>query len=317
MIPLSTCETKHFYGHHHSVSAITWNYDGTRLAAAGDKAHIFIWDTETFPSGKRQHERRWTHELRGHSGEVDVIIGSPTQRDIFASAGIDRIVNVYDLRTGVEPVFKVTAESKCLFGEWAPNGTSFAVGSSSNKLHIVDILSLKISKTFPFDREVNQFTWNPDGTRLHLACGDGSVQVYEWPSMRLIMPMEGHADACIGVACDPKGNYIAVSSLDTCVSMWDATSLSNIYTIDRWDVPAKQAEFSSDGQLLAIIGHINQIDIVDPKKGTLYHSLPMAEKPNQIAWHPRANLLAYAPSPPRYPTADFQPPVSVWGPMSK
>lgn len=309
---LSSLDTKHFYGHRKSVSAVAWNLNGSRLAAGGDNSAILIWDTDTFESGSR-HERRWIYECRGHTNNIEVVLASPTSPDIFASAGLDCRVNLYDVRTGPNPTVSITTDSTCLFGEWGPDGNSIAIGSSTNNLYLIDCLSQRVTKKIPFDGEVNQFRWSKDGKRLHLTRGEGCVDVYEWPSMKMITALRGHSNSCMGIACDPLGRFVAVTSLDTCVSTWDATSLTNMFTIDRWETAVQQAEYSFDGKYLALMGDSHYIEITDSSTGTSWYSIPTASKVNYMAWHPRRNLLAYTPAAPRYPTADYQPATCVWG----
>lgn len=312
MPPFASLETKQFFGHRKTVSAVTWNLDGTRLAAAGDNSGLLIWDAEHVDANARP-ERHWIHECRGHSKNIEVVLASPTSPYIFATAGLDNLVNIFDVRADTKPSASITTDSKCLFGEWAPDGNSIAVGTDTNNLYFVDCLSLKVSKKVPFDADFNQFRWSVDGKRLYLTRGDGSVDVDEWPSMKPLTSIRGHARACVGIACDPKARFVAVTSMDTCVSVWDAMSLTNIFTIDRWEVPVQQAEYSHDGQYLALMGESQHIDITDSTTGALWYSIPTGTKVSNMAWHPSQNLLAYTPLPPRYPPADYHPAVCVWG----
>ncbi|CDF35308.1 THO complex subunit 3-like [Chondrus crispus] len=312
MHPFVSLETKHFLGHRKVVSAVTWNLDGTRLAAAGDNTGLLIWDAEHIEANARP-ERRVLHECRGHSKNIEVVLSSPTSPYMYATAGLDNLVNIFDIRADTRPSASITTDSKCLFGEWAPDGNSIAIGTDTNNLYVVDCLSMKISKKFPFEKDFNQFRWSVDGKRMYLTRGDGSVDVDEWPSMKPLTSMRGHARACVGIACDPKSRFIAVTSMDTCVSIWDALSVTNIFTIDRWEVPVQQAEYSHDGQYLALLGECQHIDITESTTGGLRYSIPTGAKVNDMAWHPSQNLLAYAPLPPRYPPADYQPAVCVWG----
>lgn len=310
---LSGLDTKQYFGHRKKVSAVTWNLDGTRLAAAGDQgSSILIWNTETMEANNRP-ESNHLHECRGHTDNIEVLLGSPTSEHIFASAGVDCCFNAYDTRTGRDPMFSVTLDSPCLFGAWTPDGNAIAIGSSSNNLYIIDSLSQKITKTLPFDHEVNQFCWSIDGKWLFIATGQGTVDVMEWPSMKKYWTLGKHMRACMGVARDPKDKFIAVTSMDTMVSVWDAQTLSNIHTIDRFRTPVHIAEYSCDGEFLALAGDSPGIEINEASSGILRHTIPTTSSINYMAWHPKKPLLAYTPNAPKYPSSDFQPPTCVWG----
>lgn len=314
MIPLSALETKQYYGHRTKVSAVAWNLDGSRLVAAGDASGLLVYDTERIEANGRP-ERRWMHEFRGHSKNIEVVMASTTSPHMFASAGQDSLINIFDVRTDSRPVESITTDSGCLFGEWSPDGNSVVVGADTNNLYIVDCLSWKVSKKIPFDGEINQFRWSADGKTLFFTRGSGCIDVFDWPSMKPFTTLRGHVEACLGIASDSKGRFIAVTSLDTCVSIWDAVSLTNLFTIDRWEAPVQLAEYSHDGHYLALMGESEHIDITDSTNGTLLFSIPTGTLPNNMAWHPRQRLLAYSPSSPRerYPPAEHQPMTCVWG----
>ncbi|KAI0567500.1 THO complex subunit 3 [Gracilaria domingensis] len=307
-------ESKRCFGHRSSVTAVAWNLDGSRLLAAGDASTVLVYDTQSLAMSTRP-ERNFLHECHGHTKNIEAMVPSQTSPDMFVTGGVDCLINVYDTRTGSRAIHSVPTDSKCLFADWAPDGNTVAIGLSSNMIYFVDCLSWTVRKKMPFDVEVNQFRWTPDGRRIMFTRGDGSVDAFSWPSLDHIITIQGHVDACFGVACDPKGRFVAIASLDTCVSIWDSMSLSNVFTIDRWEKAVQLVDYSYEGQYLAMTGDMEKIDITDASTGSLVHSISTVAVLNGFAWHPSRLLLAYAPvklgGRDRYGTE--QPATYVWG----
>lgn len=318
MSALHDLESKRCFGHRSAVTAVAWNLDGSRLLTAGDASTVLIYDTQSLEMSTRP-QRNVLQECHGHSKHIEAMVSSQTSPDMFVTGGVDCLINVYDTRSGPRAIHSITTDSKCLFADWAPDGNTVAVGLSSNTIYFVDCLSWNVRNKMSFDGDVNQFKWTPDGRRILFTRGDGSADAYSWPSLEHIITIQGHVDTCMGIACDPKGRFVAIAALDTCVSIWDSTSLSNIFTIDRWEKPVQLVDYSHDGQYMAVTGDLQRIDITESSTGSLLHSITTAAVLNCFAWHPSRSLLAYAPvkmSRERY--VQEQPATYVWGfPRSK
>lgn len=315
--PLSSLESKRCFGHRTSVSAVGWNLDGSRLLGAGDCAGVLIFDTARLEASNYP-EQRCLYDCRGHTKTITSLICSPTSPEMFATTGMDQLLNVYDMRVGTRPVHFFTLSSRCLFADWSPDGNTIAVGLASNIVTFVDCLSWKekSDRKLSFDSNVNQFRWTPDGKRMVFGRGDGSVDIYNWPSLKFSLSFRGNVCASVAVAVDPLARFFAIASLDTTVSVWDSHTITNMFTIDRWEVPLQQVEYSSDGQYLAVIGEFERIDISDAVTGSHVQSINSPSVLVDLAWHPTRNLLAYSPvkhSRDRYNQSENGPPICVWG----
>ena len=289
----TSLEIKQFLGHRTHVSYVAWNLDGSQLYAAGDNSSTLVYDFARCDVNG-SNEDRYLHECRGHEKNIEAVVGSRTSPHMFVTCGLDNLINVYDTRTSTMPFQKITVASKCLFADWTPDGSTVGVGTSSNDIHFIDCLTWKTKKRLSFNTEVNQFRWTPDGTRLLITKGDGNIDVLEWPSLSEEIVLSGHSDSCLGLSCDPEGRHCAATSVDTCVTTWDLTTMTNDYTIDRATVPIQQAEYSYDGKYLALLGDTPTIDIVEASSGGRIHGLRAISIINNVAWHPKRFLLAYS-----------------------
>lgn len=290
----ASLETQRFLGHRKSVTAVAWSRDGTRLAACGDAWGALVYDVERAIQTASKPEPRWHAECKGHTLNVEQVVWSPIQPNVLATAGLDRLVNVFDLRKGPAPVHSQKLDEGCLNLDWSPDGRWVAVGDRRDKVYLIDTSKWEVCRAIEFQMEMNQFCWTASGKRMLLTRGDGTVQVAEWPSLRSITYLEGHVDRCYAVAADPAERYIAVTSADSCVSVWDAKSLVNLFTIDRSETVVRLAGYSHDSRILALAGESNGIHLTDADTGGPLFSIPTIAPPNSIHWHPTRPLLAYA-----------------------
>lgn len=336
--PAQTFETRRFIGHRNVVSALAWNNDGSRLLAAGDASGVCIFDTAYLADGVSAQSSQHQHhqhqgvtskvllECRGHNKKISALLPSPTSPHMLASAAFDHLLNVFDTRAGNRPVHSFTLPSACLYADWSPDGNTIGVGLASDSISFVDCLTwaLKPEKEKRFHTgDVNQFRWSMDNSKILFGRYNGYVDVFDWPSLTHIISFRGHVNTALTIACDPKDRYYAVASTDSCVSIWDAPSITNLYTIDRRDVAIRFLDYSAEGKMLAVAGDYDGVDIVDAEDGSHMHLIPTSTWVSAIAWHPSKSFLAYSPHKPtsssgrdRYAQSEY-PPVCVWGPSSR
>jgi WD40 repeat protein len=279
-------------GHKKAVTALRWTCDGAQLAAGGDKSGIRVFDAE------RLFQRDQTHDadsriLTGHTNNIDHIVACPNNPSLLVSAGADKLVNMYDLRSGASPVQACSTDNPNINMDWSPDAKNLVVGDREDNLYVIDVGKMEIVRRVQRSVEVNQMRWNRSGSLLLLACGDGNVQVMSWPDMVPKHKLRGHRDRCYSVACDPTGQRFAVTSNDTCVSVWSATTFTCQFAIDRADLPMRLADYSSDGKLLATAGVSPRIDVSVASNGGLVHSIATSLSVVDMQWHPKRRMLAY------------------------
>lgn len=99
---------------------------------------------------------------------------------------------------------------------------------------------------------VSDLVFFQDGRRLATAGSDGTVKVWEVPSGKLLLALDGHTDGVIAIDVAPGGRYLASASADKTVRLWNLATRSEVnrYTGHR-QAPLAVA-FSPDLKLLAI-----------------------------------------------------------------
>jgi THO complex subunit 3 len=285
-------------GHTKAVTALAWNCTGTKLITGGDTTSgvtLRVFDTERL-SARDVTGDKDSDSFSGHTKSVEALVASPLNPSLFASAGQDNAVHMYDMRVhGGTPVQSVFTKTPAVNMAWSPDSQWILVGGNDESLYVLGSSPMAVVRTVaPTSTVFNQTRFSVDGKIVLRACGDGTVKVYSWPTMRLMHELRGHRDRCFGIAVDPNGQRIAVSSDDACVTVWDASTLTSVFCVDRADHSVRLVDYSHDGSLLASASVAGNIDVTAGESGAHIHSI---STPNlrvvAMQWHPTRSLLAY------------------------
>ncbi len=200
--------------HQATVWAVDWSPDGKRVASSSvDDNAIRIWDAV---SGKQV-------------GIIETLAGrwvdwSPDGQRI-ASSSFGGTVLIWDAISG-EQIFALSGHlegttSRCV--DWSPNGSQLASTSNDGELIIWDTTTgTKLKHINVGDAEVASVSWNPDGNRVAIACGE-RTQVWNPGTGEQIWNVHWNCGRIESVAWSPDGALIATAACDR-VRISDATT---------------------------------------------------------------------------------------------
>lgn len=162
---------------------------------------------------------------------------------------------------------------------------------SDDKVQIIDLISESVVQMIPVDQPVTWVGWSPIQQFLAIACGDGTILVWNFPLSRIERSLGQHGTAISrSGSWSSDGTHLAVAYSDTTVSIWNVmngieeTSFSESMFINemRWN-PA--------GEALAIAGPntVNIWNVVVAERVLTISDIMLSDT---FAWSPHGTQIA-------------------------
>ncbi|KAJ2856024.1 hypothetical protein J3B02_001847 [Coemansia erecta] len=272
-----------------AVYDLSWSSDGSMLAAVGAKGSARSWRLER--GGHKEGE-----ELKALGSNIERLAWCPASHSthLLAAAAYERTVHLWDQRTNNVDV-KLSTNGTNSDICWSPSGRYFAVVSKDDgKLEIFDVGQPQSPVVVAeIDEIVCSVRWNPQETMVLLATHQGAVEVFEWPSMRHLTAVNGHAASCNCIAFDSCGRTMATGGADAAVQLWNAADFSPTHAIAAHQSPLLFVDFNMDDRFVASASDDLSIRIHEAFSGELAHSLDVDSLTTAVKWHPRNLALAY------------------------
>eukprot|EP00300_Choanocystis_sp_HF-7_P039830 c615_g1_i1.p1 GENE.c615_g1_i1~~c615_g1_i1.p1 ORF type:complete len:319 (-),score=21.13 c615_g1_i1:618-1481(-) len=262
--------------------SIGWCATGARLAAVGvNDPHVHLWDTETDVHA----------ELRGHSGDILQLAWDWRSPDILATGARDKTTRFWDVRApGSHATVVTPGEVHSL--AWSPDCQQLAVCGKGDAVSIIDVRKNRIVLTHPCAESVCDVAWDRTGALLFTAYQSGIVQIYEYPSMKAALSLQGHTSTVYCIEMRPDGQYFATGSADSTTCLWSKEDLACVRTFTDTSVAIRDLSLSLGGEYIAVASEDSAI-VYSTETGLLCSSLWNRGPANAVAWHPSRPLLAF------------------------
>jgi RNA polymerase sigma factor (sigma-70 family) len=232
---------------------LTFTPDGQRLAMAGNRGAIYLWDAET---GKE------VARIGGEKQPGLIVHNLAFSRDgkLLAVAENDRGIRVWDVKKTKEVVFLATEKK----GDWfhdcvfAPDGKVLASPGQTGSIHRWEVPSGKKLPSFAGHKgAVNVVAFSKDGRHLLSGGDDQTVRLWDAATGKNVRTLEGHRDKIVAVALSPDGKTAASRGSDESIRLWEIESGKEIRS---WEQPTQfwtrgmgnvsAIAFSADGKTL-------------------------------------------------------------------
>jgi len=209
---------------------------------------------------------------------------------------------------------------------WSPDGKQIAFvltpkgedKKSKPQLHLIASQGSEAKQVCTMPNGVSDLAWSPDGTRIASASYDGTVQVWEAKTGKLLVTYKGHNAPVWEVAWSPDGKRIVSGTgsagingpvtSNNSVKVWDAATGQTLLTYAEGSTGQTYAlAWSPDGKRIASGGDDHYVHVWDAATGqTLLLYSGHSDIIFKVAWSPDGSLIASA-------SADGT--VQVWRPQ--
>ncbi|MCX6047415.1 MAG: BTAD domain-containing putative transcriptional regulator [Chloroflexi bacterium] len=268
-------------GHTNYVWSLIFSADGRTLISCSDDGLIHIWAIHDENRGATQRGTI-VRTLRGHTAGVWRLSLSSNGHTL-ASAGGDHTVRLWDIRTGelltTLPVAKGQRGLRAV--AFHPNGHILAAGHETGLLQLWDTQRRVLLCTVHAHRYMLWFlSFSPDGTLLATGSHDQTIKLWSVAHLlavnepvedNLLTPQQiltGHTGRVNWLCFSPDGRWLASSSVDQTVRLWDVATGALHVTKQAHEDTVGSVAFSADGKLLASGGgdhtvHVWSVDSTD------------------------------------------------------
>jgi WD40 repeat protein len=221
-------------------------------------------------------------EPRGHTAPVTQVLFTPDGAHLI-SAGLDKTVRVWDVRTG----FLV----RTLRGQIAvgPEGMLYAAALSPDRSQPI----LAVGGYNFGQRDTFNFSAAASARR------ENAFRLIDFASGRVRHLAKGHGGVVTGLAFSPDGAVLASGSAgnydrnkDNSVRLWDPRTGKEAKTLGKHAREVSALAFSRDGRHLASAGYDGAVRIWDVAKGGEEKALSCGAPIQCVAWSPDGALAA-------------------------
>ncbi len=207
----------------------------------------------------------------GHTGTAWSVAYAPDGVTL-ATCGTDRIVRIWDPRTGQQQR-QLTGHTGTMFSvAYAPDGATLATGSDNGTVWDASTGHQQHELT-GHTGSVLSVAYAPDGATLATGGDDGTVRIWDSRTGHQQHELTGHTGRVLSVAYAPDGATLATGGDDGTVRIWDASTGHQQHELTGHTGSVLSVAYAPDGATLATSGDDGTLRIWDSRTGHQQHEL--------------------------------------------
>lgn len=217
--------------------------------------------------------------------------------DILASGSVERVVKLWDIRTGECLATLEGHEYPVLSLAFSPDGTELVSGSGDTTLMTWDLENhtrLHHMKGHGF--YVVTCDWDPQGNRIVSGSVDANICEWDANSGEMIHRHNEHRAAVQQVRFTPDGSQLASGSSDLHMILWNSSStpMKVEHILRGHSTEVRALSFSEDGKYLASGSSDKTIYLWDTEKLSIMGEATTIGEIDGIEWYPKTSSFLTA-----------------------
>ncbi|KAI5651359.1 WD domain, g-beta repeat domain-containing protein [Phthorimaea operculella] len=190
---------------------VIFSPDGSKVVSGSHTGKIFIFSVE-----KGEKER--VLDTRGRFAVS--VAWSPDGRYI-ASGAVDGAVCIFDVAQG-KLLHTIEAHTKLVRSvAFNPKSTQLVTASQDNCVKIFDVASAGLQASLELKSWAVSVCVSPDGHRVAIAAGDGSVRVVLSDGLKPLHTFNEHTDTSWGASFNAEGTKLVSVSKDRSINVYE------------------------------------------------------------------------------------------------
>jgi WD40 repeat protein len=213
-----------------TLQDVTWNADGTQIAAAASNGTVQVWDV---PQEAPQRVSVGT-PLQAHQGAINQLEWDANGERV-ATIGVDMALNIWDARSGVQLATLSGGHTADVISvAWSPDQRRIATGSCDNTIVLWDITNgSQIQRLEGHRGCVTNLMFTADSQILLSVDATGIIRGWNLVSYEsAITPQAAHPDTVNDMIFTPDRDLFATAGEDGSVRTW-ALSGGNLQVVSR------------------------------------------------------------------------------------